>query len=444
MSTNDLDLNMKAKSVVEILKELHSGKSIEELKDKYKRIISAISPFEIPLIEQQLVKEGVRIEEILNLCDLHVELFKDTLNSREIKDIPKGHPLDLLLRENDLILKQSEILAVYASALLKSQEESGSDAKNIVARIKDVVLKLMNIKLHYRKIQMLIFPYLERRGIIAPTRVLWGREDQVRTKLRQLLEFLDRLENRFDPVLITEMGNRALELAREISELVFRENKILYPTVQTLLSEGEWAAISTIAEKIGYIVETKGEKLSINAKPILPYEADTGLPQEKVDSLPTEFRMMITSQGINPDSYVVKGAGDIDLDTGFLDTEEIKAVFKALPLEITFANSDDRVKFFSESFLHKGFVRTKTIIGRRLEYCHPPRLESIVKKTVDEVKRESGHREFWTKMGDRVIRVLIVPVKSREGKYIGSVEIVEDLTGVVNNPEEVKKRITVV
>lgn len=120
---------MKAKSVVEILKELHSGKSIEELKDKYKRIISAISPFEIPLIEQQLVKEGVRIEEILKLCDLHVELFKDTLNSREIKDIPKGHPLDLLLRENDLILKQSEILAVYASALLKSQEESGSDAK---------------------------------------------------------------------------------------------------------------------------------------------------------------------------------------------------------------------------------------------------------------------------------------------------------------------------
>ncbi len=442
MSTNDLDLNEKAKSVVEILKELHSGRSIDELKGKYGYILSTISPFEIPLIEQQLVKEGVRIEEILKLCDLHVELFKDILRSREVKDVSKGHPLDLLLKENDLILKQSEILAVYASALLKSQEEN--DAKNIIARIKEVVLKLMSIKVHYRKIQMLIFPYLERRSIIAPTRVLWGREDQARTKLRQLLESLEMLDNRFDQTLILEIGNRALELAREISELVFRENKILYPTVQTLLSEGEWAAISSIAEKIGYIVETKGEKWSTDAKPILPYEADAGLTQERVDLLPPEFRMMIGSQGINPDSYIVKDSGDIDLDTGFLNSEEIKALFKSLPLEITFANSDERVKFFSESFLHKGFVRTKTIIGRRFEYCHPPRLESIVKKTVDEVKRESRYKEFWTRMGDRVIRVLIVPVKNMEGKYLGSVEIVEDLTEVVNNPEEVKKRIIVV
>jgi DUF438 domain-containing protein len=442
MSTNDLNLNEKAKSVVEILKELHSGKSIEELKGKYGYILSTISPFEIPLIEQQLVKEGVKIEEILKLCDLHVELFKDSLRSREIKDVPNGHPLDLLLKENDLILKQSEILAVYASSLLKSQEENA--VKNIVAGIKDVVLKLTDIKVHYRKIQMLIFPYLERRGIIAPTRVLWGREDQVRTKLRQILELLGGLENRFDSTLITEIGNRALELAREISELVFRENKILYPTVQSLLSEGEWAAISNIAEKIGYIVEIKGEKWSTDAKPILPYEADAGLTREKVDLLPPEFKMMIASSGNQSDAYVVKGSGDIDLDTGFLNTEEIKALFKSLPVEITFANSDDRVKFFSESFLHKGFVRTKTIIGRRFEYCHPPRLESIVKKTVDEVKRESGYKEFWTKMGDRVIRVLIVPVKNREGKYLGSVEIVEDLTEIVNNPEEVKKRIIVV
>ncbi len=442
MSTNDLNLNEKAKNVVEILKELHSGKSIEELKDKYGYVLSTISPFEIPLIEQQLVKEGVKIEEILKLCDLHVELFKDILLSREIKDVPNGHPLDLLLKENDLILKQSEVLAVYASALLKSQEES--DAKNIVAKVKDVVLKLLSIKVHYRKIQMLVFPYLERRGITAPTRVLWGREDQARIKLRHLLEFIERLEKRFDPNLITEIGNRALDLAREISELVFRENRILYPTVQTLLSDGEWAAISSTAEKIGYIVETKGEKWSTDAKPILPYEADASLTREKVDLLPLEFRMMIASQGINPDSYVIKGSGDIDLDTGFLNIEEIKALFKALPLEITFANSDDRVKFFSESFLHKGFVRTKTIIGRRFEYCHPPRLESIVKKTVDEVKRESGYREFWTRIGDRVIRVLVVPVKNREGKYLGSVEIVEDLTEVVNNPEEVKKRIIVV
>lgn len=110
---------------------------------------------------------------------------------------------------------------------------------------------------------------------------------------------------------------------------------------------------------------------------------------------------------------------------------------RSLPLELTFADADDRVRFYSESMFREGFVRTKTILGRRILFCHPPRLEDYVMLNVNRIKRgEIPYREFWTKLGDRIVRVIIVGVRDHEGRYLGTLEVVEDLTGVLNNPEE--------
>jgi hypothetical protein len=119
-------------------------------------------------------------------------------------------------------------------------------------------------------------------------------------------------------------------------------------------------------------------------------------------------------------------------------------MFRALPVEVTYAGKDGRVRFYSESMFHKGFVRTKTIIGRRFGYCHPPRLEETVKRVFKEVvSGDKPYREFWTRSGDRIIRVLITPVKNEDDEILGVLEIVEDLTDVVNNPEKIKEEIVV-
>ncbi|MEM2797350.1 MAG: PAS domain-containing protein, partial [Ignisphaera sp.] len=102
------------------------------------------------------------------------------------------------------------------------------------------------------------------------------------------------------------------------------------------------------------------------------------------------------------------------------------------------------VTFYSESKLRKGFVRTKTILGRRLEFCHPPRLEKLVRSVVDELETgKAEYKEFWTKISDRIVRVLIVAVRNDKGEYLGALEIVEDLTDIINNVEEIKKKIMV-
>ncbi|MCX8183575.1 MAG: DUF438 domain-containing protein, partial [Crenarchaeota archaeon] len=105
MSTKTREREELAKAVREILKELHRGEDIEEIIRRFGNILSQVSPTEIPLIEQQLVKEGIPVEEMLKLCDLHVALFREYLQPRELKGVPNGHPLDALIKENDWILK---------------------------------------------------------------------------------------------------------------------------------------------------------------------------------------------------------------------------------------------------------------------------------------------------------------------------------------------------
>jgi len=427
-----------------LIKLLHQGVSVSELKEKYRDELSKISPFEIPFIEQELVNEGFKVSDILKLCDLHVELFREVLASRELKGIPRGHPLDLLVRENQEILKWGEALGLYASLLEKA--ESPEDIKRAIENIRILLGELRKIRVHYRKNQMLIFPYLEKRGIIAVPRVLWGREDQVLVKIRELSRMMQEPEG-VGEELREKLVSELRKLSAEIGELVFRENKILYPSTWVLLSEGEWAAISEIADELGWIIETGDREWKPSSKPILSFELDEDalkLPSEKMEALPQEMRQVVEAGQVKPDTYIVRKEGDLDLGIGFLTVEEVKAIFGSLPLEITYADMNDRVRFFTESTLKKGFPRAKTIIGRRLEYCHPPRLEGYVKTNVEALKQgKYEYREFWTRLGDRIIRVIVAPVKSPDGKQLGTIEIVEDMTEIINNPDEVRKRIVV-
>ena len=433
MST--LNLIEKKEVIKKILRELHSGVSLEVLKERFQEVLKGISPMEIPLIEQELVREGVPIQEIIKLCDLHVALFRDFLVSRELEDVPRGHPLNLLLMENEYLLKKAEALNIYALSLSRATDED--EKKNLINHIRDLINDLRRIRAHYRKIQMLIFPYMEKRGISAVPRVLWAREDEIIVKLRGIVKLLESND-------YIEISKKASEIANGISEIIFRENKILFPALWVLLSEGEWAAINDEANKIGWLVNMD-VKWTPMEKPIMPYEVKGVISEEMLEKLPQEMKIMALTGGVKPDEYELIRPGDLNLKTGFINLDELKSLFQSLPLEVTFADANDRVRFFSEGKFHKGFVRSKTILGRRIEYCHPPRLEAFIKKVLNELKSGTKDYEvFWTKMGDRIIRVMVVALRNDEGKYLGALEIVEDLTEVIENPEEAKRKILVV
>jgi len=423
-----LSYEEKVEILKSLLKRLNKGESVEKLREEFRDVLASVSPVEIPFIEQELVREGVPVREILRMCDMHAELFYEALKSREIKGVPKGHPLDLLMKENEEIVKLAEKLSLYSTVLAERGDGVSLDELSEMLRRLSVSLRR-----HYVKNQMLLFPYLERLGIAAVPRVLWGREDQVLGRIRKLSASLGDGAG--------SIAVKLREVSREVADLVFRENKILYPTLWALLEEEDWAAVALEADKIGYIVEVEGEWRP-RAKPRYPFQLKPTTLEEKLEKLPPEVRRL--AKGGEPDDYEVAREGDVELGTGFLSPAELSGLFRGLPLEITFAGRDDRVRFFSSSMLMEGFIRTKTILGRRIEYCHPPRLEGLVKSTVEKLKRgEKDFEVFWTRIRGRTVRVLISAVRSNDGEYLGVLEIVEDFTDILENPEEVKKSVVV-
>jgi DUF438 domain-containing protein len=439
--------NREKKEIVkQLLKRIHEGEAFEELNKEFSHILSQLTPFEIVTIEQELVKEGVSVNEILKMCDIHLKLFKNALASRELKGVPRGHPLDLLIAENDEILKTSEALSLYSGVLARALKEGDTaEASKALTSVKSIISDVKTqLRSHYRKNQMVLFPYLERRGITAIPRVLWGREDQVIVKIRELITLLDKaLQNPLGEESV-KVSEALAQLSRDIDDLVFRENKILYPTLWVLLSEDEWSAVDKEARRLGYLVMRERSEYLPSETPKYPYQVVSGITPDQADKLPEELKGVVGSTSFPPDDYVVSREGDLEFETGFLSREEVEAIFKALPLEITYADTNNRVRFFSESSVSGGFPRAKTIIGRRLEYCHPPRLEQYVARNVEALKTgREKYRVFWTRLGDRIIRVLLVAVRKPDGELLGVAEIVEDFTEVLNNPGEIFKKIVV-
>ncbi len=395
----------KKERLKDALRRLHQGKDVEEVKKEIKELLKDIYPTEIPVIEQELMEEGVSVEDIARLCDVHVELFREAVAGK-FKAPEKGHPLNTLYKENEEILKDAEKLMLYA----KNVERNADEIKKFAKQLRFIGFT------HYDREEMLIFPYLERRGITAVPSTLWRKHDEIRIKIRQLIKFIDG-------GMLERAKDKAMEVSSLLTDMVFRENNILYPTLKALLSEGEWKAIKQQEDEFGFY-KVKPAEWKSDAKPLHPYEIEAELTEEEINRLPEEIRMSM--ENVKADKSRVKREGDIELDIGYLLPEEINQIFKTLPFGITFIDRDDRVRFFSG---HRIFRRPRSVLGRPVQLCHPPKSVHIVEKILKAFKEGSRSKaDFWIKMGDKFVYILYIPVRDEEGNYIGTIEVEQEIS----------------
>ncbi|USH00181.1 DUF438 domain-containing protein [Thermococcus argininiproducens] len=421
----------KKEKMKELLRKIHRGEDVEKLKEEFKDLLRNISPLEIPLIEQELVKEGISAREIAKMCDIHVELFREAVagtEREEMKDIPPVHPLYTLYEENREIIKDAEMLNLYASTLANTKDERMRE--EILGVLKGIANQLRAVGFtHYNREEMLIFPYLERRGITAVPTVLWTKHDETRGMIKQLLEILNKADGMEWEEFTRALKEKASELSNALVDMVFRENNILYPTLRALLSEGEWVAIKQQEEAIGYYKVKPGDEWKPEAKPLHPYEIDTTLTAEQILSLPKEVQMALRGQKLEGDRTKVKREGDLELETGYLSPKEINAIFKHLPVDVTFIDKDDRVRFFSGG--DRIFTRTPSVIGRPVQLCHPPKSVSVVDKILKAFKEgKKDAAEFWIQMGGKFIYIKYVPVRDEKGEYLGTLEITQEISRI--------------
>ncbi len=408
-----------------ILKDLQSGENMDEAKAKLKKILGDLNPIMIPIVEQELVKEGISPKEIVKMCDVHTELFREVLQERKDYDFPQGHPLTTLQMENEVIARDAELLTLYANSLSSAKDDNVR--KNILETLREMARGLRGVGYHYEREEMLLFPYMERRGITAVPTVLWTKHDEIRAKIRKF----ERLVSK-EPENWEEFSKDVQDMARELSgalmDMTYRENNILYPTVKILLSEGEWRAIKEQESGFHFYKVKPGDKWKPEAKPLHPHEIETEISEDDMLNLPPPIKVMLG--GTQADRYELIREDDIELDTGYMLPEEIKYMLNTLPFDMTFIDADDRVRFFSNG-KERIFPRSPSILGRPVQLCHPPKSVGIVNKILEEFK--AGRREkaeFWIQMMGKFIHIQYFPIWSEEGKYLGTLEVTQDATHV--------------
>ncbi len=378
----------------EVIRELHEGKTVAEVKEKFASVIDGVSPREIAEMEVQLVKEGLPIEEIQYLCDVHAEVFKGTLEEIHHPDQVPGHPIHTLRRENTAISEFIEDNIKSDLSLFKDEDSE----ENVGRLIEDFNL-LFDIEKHYSRKENLLFPYLEKYGVTAPPKVMWGVHDEIRSKLKDVkLELLNYNGNK------EKVAEKIQGVISQIVEMIFKEESILFPMSLETLIEDDWIEIYKESDEIGYTLVAPEQEWVLKRVDLEQKEESKGLQE----------------------------GGFIKFENGLLSAEEIAGIFEVIPGELSFVDKDNNVKFFTKGE-ERIFTRTKAVIGRSVENCHPHGSVHMVNKIVEDFRSgEKDSEQFWIQMGELFILIKFFAVRNKDGEYLGTLEYVQNIKPLMN------------
>ncbi len=111
-----------------------------------------------------------------------------------------------------------------------------------------------------------------------------------------------------------------------------------------------------------------------------------------------------------------------------IPTETIEAIFDTLPVDLTFVDDTDTVRYYSKGD-ERIFKRTPAVIGRKVQDCHPQESLHKVEQVVSELKAGTRNvAEFWIDLKGRKIYIRYFAVRDKTGRYIGTLEVTQDIT----------------
>ncbi len=388
----------KKEMLKEVIRQLHAGASPQEVKERFKQVLEGVSPLEIAKIEQELISEGLPREEIQRLCDVHMAVFREQLERQKL-DVPLGHPVNILMEEHKAML---QIAGKLGDVVNKLQQISD------VNRVGDEIRLLEHIaedfrdsEKHYLREENALFPILERHGITEPPAIMWTEHNQIREKKKQLNSLLEN----YGAMNFSDFKKQLSEVAKALNGLLsshfFKENNILFPTALKVVTSQEWSDMRKEFDEIGYCCFT---------------------PSQLTAPLKTEERREEKAEAVLEDV--------LRFETGSLSKEELEALLDTLPVDITFVDKDDRVKYFNKAE-KRVFVRTKAIIGRKVQMCHPQKSIHIVNRILESFRKgEKDVAEFWIAVNNRLVHIRYFAVRDRNGKYLGTMEVTQDITDI--------------
>ena len=385
----------RKKRLKELILKLHTGESQEVVRQQLLESLSQIPYGEVVEVEQELISEGLPEEEVLKLCDAHSTVLNGKIDLSSSKKIPDGHPVDVMIHEN------SELKKVALEIEILLDEVSGDKEINIEAvilKLRGLFNNLFDVDKLYRRKEYLLFPFLENQGITGPPKVMWGKHDEIRDLIKGSIELLQT------PSITREelIASSEIILSRAykgVVDMTKKEEEILFPMALDKLTESDWYEISKQSLQIGFCL----------------YDPQKEWKPEwaKEDSI----------------NELNKTGQNIQLPSGSFSIEELLAILNTLPIDMTFVDRDDKVKYFSQG-KERIFQRNRAILNRDVRHCHPPASAHIVDKIIEDFKSgKEDQAPFWINSGGKMIHIAYFALRNEKGEYLGTLEVSNDISG---------------
>lgn len=391
----------------EIIMQLHAGADVSAVKQQFRHLLDSVGATEIAHLESELIAAGVPEEEVKRLCDVHVALFEEALEAQAKPETLPGHPVHTFRAENTAA---EEVLRQFEAALESLQKAGDASAAGAaLAQLQELAGRLWELDKHYLRKEHLLFPYLEKYGIKGPSSVMWALHDDIRAGIKRLRQFLGQVDMQDAKAAADAIAAQTRPLFETIRSMFYKEDNILFPMSLEHLTEDEWLAIKNQSGEIGFAYITPGDEWPVRLE---KYVAE----QENAPAL-------------MPEAYAGNGKL-LPLDTGALSLHELNRMLLHLPIDITFVDKDDVVRYFSAG-PDRIFVRTPAVIGRKVQNCHPPASVHVVNRILDDFK--AGRRdsaEFWIQFQGRFVHIRYFAVRDEHGAYMGTLEVTQDITHI--------------
>jgi len=373
-----------------------SGEDGRMLIEKYKEAIEHVTPHDMLDLEDKQMQMGITPEAIKKDVEKVINIFFKKLREYSWEKPEEGVFLYYLLLEN----KAYEFKLNKVKKVIKSYKgREVSDFNFLKNELLVHFEEFSKFESHYVKKENILFPFLEKKwDSYRPLTVMWSLHDDIRKKLKQIIQTL-----KSDTSSWTDLNKHIGKFYFLVFGMIQKENLIIYPVASETISDDEWEEMHHQSFEYPFpFIET----------PVKPES--------------------IKDPVIDKQTEIAQIDGDLFLksETGELNLEQVLLLFNNLPLDITFVDENDTVRFFSRP-KHRFFPRSPAIIGRDVQNCHPPESVHIVEKILAAFKNgEKESATFWLEMKGKFILIQYFALRNSNNDYKGVLEVSQDVTGI--------------
>lgn len=380
--TNTAEL--RAEELANYMLGLLQGENGLQLIEKHALKTSKFIPHDIVSAFDILMDKKVSIEDLKFVSNkLFNILYQTILEYPALKPEPDS-VLDVYTKDNKVALSKLKEMREHIKAINKQVDSIHVQA------LKSKLVEFEQFFLHYTVIENVVFPLLEAKWEHHQcVKIMWSFHDDIRRNVQKLIELLSNYE-----IDLKEFNSVCGLVFFNVNTIILREEKIIFPM----------------------LLETSTDE---QFNEMMQQTIEIGLPYAK-----------IKHTKLNNNELIFSNKEKIHLPTGTLSAEQFNLIFNHLPVDITFVDENDTVRFFSNP-PHRIFPRTPAIIGRKVQFCHPPESVHVVEKIVNSFKTgEKDVASFWFHMGPKFILIQYFAVRNGNKEYKGTLEVSQEISEI--------------